>query len=130
MAATVLAGTGNVSYTNNTGGNVRVIVNYFGANSADGTTNGKGISMNIAGATISAQYTKAIGKNLALQGGYARDSTSSISLYAQNLATDLNAVNYQQALPIEFYLATTQSMSITLSGGTASYNVLVIPEAG
>ena len=31
MAATVLSGTGNVSYTNNTGQNVRIITNYLKA---------------------------------------------------------------------------------------------------
>ena len=31
MAATVLSGTGNVSYTNNTGQNVRIVTNYLKA---------------------------------------------------------------------------------------------------
>lgn len=128
MAATVLNGTGNVSWTNNTGGNVRVIINYFGANSADGTTNGKGITMNVGGATISAQYTKVIGKNLGLHSGSL--PSGNIAAFGQNLTVSSEDFTAEQALPVEFYLASTQRITITLTGGTASYSIVIIPENG
>jgi hypothetical protein len=43
---------------------------------------------------------------------------------------DITSETTQQALPVEFYLAANQTFSITLSGGTAQYNILVVPEAG
>lgn len=134
MAATILSGTGNVSWTNNTGENVRVVINYFGANDAGSTTNGLGISMNAGGAIFLASATKAFGKNLAFSGGYA-GAEASVTYNNHNLITGLSnltrpEVTTAQALPTEVYLSDTRTLSITLTGGTASYNILIIPEDG
>jgi hypothetical protein len=125
MAATILSGTGNVSWTNNTGGNVRVVVNYFGSNNVASTTNGVGISISAGGPTFTASFAKAIGKNLAFSGGAA-----SLGYVSNNMIVNDTNESTQQALPIEFYVPATQTFSITLSNGTASYNILILPEDG
>jgi len=132
MASTILSGTGNVSWTNNTGGNVRVIIYYFGANNVASTTNGLGISMNAGGATITAAFTKAVGKNLASSYGYLSSTHSSSSFVQNNMASRIadDHNTFPQALPTELVLANTRTLSITLTGGTASYNILIIPEDG
>jgi len=58
MASQVLSGASNPSYTNNTGQNVRIVINYM-----SGTANG-GIVLNWAGVSVSALLA-AIGRNLA-----------------------------------------------------------------
>jgi hypothetical protein len=132
MAATILSGTGNVSWTNNTGGNVRVIIYYFGTNNVASTTNGIGISINAGGAIITASSVKAIGKNLAFSYGYLSNTHPSSSFVQNNMASriveDHNTL--PQALPTELVLANTKTLSITLTSGTASYNILIIPEDG
>lgn len=132
MAATVLNGTGNTTWSNNTGGNVRVIINYFGSSNVSDSTKGYGISLSIGTMAITAPLASAVGKNLSLSSGGA--STTYTSSYANSInmvvLNDIISETTQQALPIEFYLAANQTFSITLSGGTAQYNILVVPEAG
>ena len=48
MASIVNAGTGNWSYTNSTGGNVRVIISFF----YNGTTSTSGLTQSIAGVSV------------------------------------------------------------------------------
>jgi hypothetical protein len=127
MAATVLNGTGTVNYTNSTGGNVRVIINYFGSSNPGDYTKGFGITIAAGGSSFTAQYAAAIGKNLALNSGI-----SGINGYgnASNMVvTDSNEAQ-NNALPVEFYLSSSQTFNATLSGGTAQYNIVVIPENG
>jgi hypothetical protein len=125
MAATILSGTGNVSWTNNTGGNVRVIVNYFGANNVASTGNGSGISISIGTFTVTASFARAIGKNLAFSGG-----ATSLGYVSNNMIINDGNESSQQALPVELYVQQSQTFSATLSNGTASYNILIIPEGG
>lgn len=132
MAATVLNGTGNPTWTNTTGGIVRVIINYFGSANVVNPNEGYGISLGIDSAFLTAGYAAAIGKNLALNnGGGASNGVSSWG-NAVNMVVLEGGVSelYQQALPIEFYLAPSKTFSLTLSGGTAQYNIIIIPEAG
>jgi hypothetical protein len=132
MAATVLNGTGNTTWTNNTGGNARVIINYFGSSNVSDSTKGYGISLSIGTMAVTAPLASAIGKNLSLSSGGA--SSTYTSAYANSInmvvLNDIISETTQQAMPIEFYLATNQTFSLTLSGGTAQYNILVVPEAG
>lgn len=125
MSATILSGTGNVSWTNNTGENVRVVINYFGSNNVATNGNGLGIAISVGTFSVSASFSKAIGKNLAFSGG-----ASSLGYVSNNMIINDGNESTQQALPIEFYVPQSQTFSITLSNGTASYNILIIPENG
>ena len=60
MAAQVLSGTGNVTYTNTTGQNVRIVVNYVSilTGSGDGT-------LTFQGVTVDLQEGATYGKTLA-----------------------------------------------------------------
>jgi hypothetical protein len=145
MAATVLTGTGDFSYTNSTGGNVRVIINYFGAiNPSDrGTFPSEflGIQIWTAGATIISYNATALGRSLATASfqivpqaanvPVAYDSSINMSVKAGSIGSD-NSQAGVGVLPTEIYLAPTQAMSISkLSGySVAQYNILVIPENG
>jgi hypothetical protein len=114
MASQVLSGSSNFSYTNTTGQNVRVIINYMRGVS---TGSGLQISMSWASVTISDTVT-AIGRNLAFVG-----STSS----ANNAQVGQSGITLQPAaFPTEIMLANGQSFSASCG----AYNVVVIPEAG
>lgn len=135
MAATVLTGTGTANYTNSTGGNARVIINYFGSSNAADLSKGYGISLTIGSFSLTTTYASAIGKNLALTNGanYKINTTGYGYGYANsvNMVAVESAEEYQAALPVEFYLQSGQTFSMSLgNGGTAQYNILVIPEAG
>ena len=116
MAAQVLTGSGNVSYTNNTGQNIRIIINAFQFPAAST------ISMSAGGSTFSATNVFGFGKNFA----YSSTRTSSNNMYS---LTD-------GGLPIELMLLAGQSFSlssVTSSTGSANsgnYNIVIIPEAG
>jgi hypothetical protein len=110
MASQVLSGSGNVSYTNNTGQNVRIVINYMaGVTSGGGTA----IILSWAGVSVNSQLT-AIGRNLA---------TSGIISTANN---GLTAGTGNFALPTEIMLAPGQTFATTCG----AYNIVVIPEAG
>jgi len=100
MAAQVLSGSSDATYTNNTGENVRVIINFMESSST-------GLSISWAGISTSNTNsgTFAIGRQLA--GQYQNSSTTT-------------------SLPTELMLAPTQSFS-SVSG---PYNIVVIPEGG
>ncbi len=109
MAAQVLSGSSNPSYTNNTGQNVRVIINYM--NSPTYPTGGT-ISISWAGNGVSSSSSsvRAIGRNIA--------SGSSGTQNADTSAT--------VSLPTEIMLAPSQTFSATCG----AYNIVIIPEAG
>ncbi len=67
MASQVLSGTSNPSYTNNTGQNVRIVINYMGS-----TTTGE-ITLNWAGVSKSEGNLEAIGRNIASASGFYGD---------------------------------------------------------
>ena len=126
MAATVLSGTGNVSYTNNTGQNVRIITNYLKAKenttltiSVSGT-NGT-FSMSLSGGTQNDGV--AIGRGLAY---------SFTSANAGNAAANIALTNNGDPVPTELAIEPNQTYSITKSGGglDQDYNLIVIPESG
>lgn len=117
MASQVFSGSGNFSYTNNTGQNVRIIINYckFDSNSAYPS------SMGWAGNTITLPVGNVtFGRNLA----YLSNS-SSISN---------NMIGGTGALPTEIMIAPGQNFSITANTVTPTaigvYNIVVIPEGG
>jgi hypothetical protein len=113
MASQVLSGSSNVSYTNNTGQNVRIVINYMASPT----------SVSWTGGSVSATNVLAIGRNLAFSVG------STISGLTANNASviDLLAVEtINFALPTELMLSAGQTFSATCD----DYNIVVIPEAG
>lgn len=149
MAATVLSGNGAVAYTNNTGQNVRVIINYFKGNH-DYTNATKPFEYTIAwGNGAVAYYTASnnqagnfwFGKNIAYQDIVQGNG---IALAMNNLVDTAVASSghFVQGLPTEVMLANGQTFSITAVNNSAlfgsaqsvtidgSYNILVIPEGG
>jgi len=119
MASQVFSGTGNFSYTNNTGQNVRVIVNYC-SNQQGGSL--ASILMNWASVSITIGAF-AFGRNLAFT------STSSSNGYVANNMLS----NGGTSAPTEIMLSNGQSFSLSSTSSTwpnEAYNIVVIPEAG
>jgi hypothetical protein len=120
MASTVLSGSSNVTYTNNTGQNVRVVINYMAT-----PTN-----MSWAGVSVTATNVRAIGRNLAFSNAVSNTTTTgNYSLTANNMALIDGTSAVESAsttLPIEIMLSTGQTFSTTC----AAYNIVIIPEAG
>jgi hypothetical protein len=136
MASQVLSGSSNVSYTNNTGQNVRVIINFMASTGVDsGGTIISSMRISWAGNTVAADYIRAIGRNLAFHTGALTSSTfGTVSITANNMSAS-NLINQspgtagetvENALPTELMLAPGQ----TFSAICGAYNVIVIPEAG
>ena len=125
MASTVLSGTGNVTYTNSTGQNVRLVINY-----ASAYPGGYGLTVTWAGASATAAYARAIGRNLAISGGLNIGAIGSLSLYAQNMISLDSYEQSNSALPTEIMLAPGQTFGISSPYPMESYNIVVIPEAG
>lgn len=109
MASQVLSGSTDVGYTNNTGQNVRVIINYIA---------GTNIAMSWGGVFVSSAGLSAIGRNLAYTSASSTSSNNSLTTVASGTA---------DALPTEIMLAPNQTFSAT---GITAYNIVVIPELG
>lgn len=127
MASTVLSGSSNPSYTNNTGQNVRIIINYMASASSSG-----GITLNWAGVSQNASLI-AIGRNLAY---FTASNSTASSQFGYAVASGNNAYGNVSlsgsgttsvgALPTEIMLAVGQ----TFSAACGAYNIVVIPENG
>lgn len=143
MASQVLSGSSNVSYTNNTGQNVRVVINYMQGtvsqptgdiNTApplQSTSGSTGITLSWAGVSVNAPATLAIGRNLACyvgSGGELFSAGSGLALGLNNMVVyDTSPSNRSNgALPTELMLSPGQ----TFSAMCTAYNIVVIPEAG
>ena len=129
MASQVLSGSGNVSYTNTTGQNVRVVINYM-RGSSDGA-GGLQVSMSWGGgAATSGPSVLAIGRNLAFNAGIRSNNLNSVSITANNMCTHTGISGVgeltEAALPTEIMLANGQ----TFSASCGAYNIVVIPENG
>jgi hypothetical protein len=105
MASTVLSGSSNATYTNSTGQNVRVVINYMAAPTA----------ISWAGVSVTATGLISIGRNLAFY-GQSRSANNASSIVE----------NGGSALPTEIMLAAGQTFSTTCG----AYNIVIIPEAG
>jgi hypothetical protein len=120
MAATVLNGSGNLSYTNNTGGNIRAIIYYMSSYS---TSTGQALSVTSSFGTTSGSSTSgsfAIGKGIA-----GSTSIANVSTTSQNIGA-AGGGNPLLQIPTQIMLANGQSIS-ALCGG---YNIAIIPENG
>ena len=116
MAAQVLSGTGNVSYTNSTGQNVRVVINYLKNITATGTMSFQGVTVELAQSGI-------FGKTLA----YANQNDGNNSM------STMNPSHATEGIPLEIALSNGETFSITNSSSSTyieGYNIIIIPEAG
>ena len=118
MAAQVLSGSGNVTYTNSTGQNVRLVINYLE------TTDTCIISF--AGVSrIFGQNGSTYGKTLAFKQPSNSDFNGAMAFNEGSTST--------QAIPLEIALSNGDTFSITGSPTSTfvkGYNIIIIPEAG
>ena len=125
MASTVLSGSSNVSYTNNTGQNVRVVINYM-SGAPDDTTPYPYIYMSFGSSGTISAIVRAIGRNLAFSTGIS--GVANVAISANNMAASDSPIGHEftnVAFPTEVMLAAGQSFSATCG----PYNIVVIPEA-
>ena len=124
MAAQVLSGSGNVSYTNSTGQNVRVVINYLKNITAAGT-------MTFQGVTVDLPANQVYGKTLAFQDEFAGGGRTGVT---QVMTATPSATGVQRtAIPLEIALANGETLSISNSSSSTyidGYNMIIIPEAG
>ena len=118
MAATVLSGTGSVTYTNSTGQNVRVVINYMASPTAMSWSATAGGTVSLSAGSVTA-----IGRNLAFNSGAPGTNGSQV---ANNMILTNGSETGEVALPTELMLATGQTFSATCT----SHNIVIIPEAG
>jgi len=123
MAAQVLSGSGNVSYTNSTGQNVRLVINYFEVNTLGGTP-----VVSFPGGSVTVPQGAIYGKTLGYR-AVGDTNTSSSSMSAS--VTSVGSIDIT-GLPLEIAMANGDTFSITQgSGGNIKgYNIIIIPEAG
>ncbi len=119
MASQVLSGSSVVSYTNNTGQNVRIVINYMAANSPTIPN----IQISWSGATVITRGLLAIGRNLAYYNSDTSTSNSSSSTANNALG---GPEGLAEALPTEIMLAPGQ----TFFANCGAHNIVIIPEAG
>jgi len=144
MASQVLSGDSNPSYTNNTGQNVRVIINYMtsrqtGSSTTNGTlTTTQSIILNWAGLSASASNSATVVTNFSIRApSYFESGRPGPIIIGKSLATfatsgagvvSNGAISPEPAvaLPLEILLAPGQ----TFSAVCGIYNIVVIPENG
>lgn len=112
MASTVLSGTNtSLSYTNNTGQNVRVVINYLSTLGSATLVAGK---MTLSPLSPTTSERIIFGRNLAFN--------------SSNSDTGLNYVGSGKfGVPTEVMIANGERFSVT---GSCTYNIIVIPEGG
>ena len=124
MAAQVLSGSGNVTYTNTTGQNVRIVLNYVNvlSGSGDGT-------MSFQGVTISLKAGTTYGKTLALRDDFGGGANVGAT---QTMAAQTGGQNVRTAVPLEIAIAAGETFAITHTSSSRidGYNCIIIPEAG
>mgnify|MGYP001443179361 FL=1 len=133
MASQVLTGTGDVTYTNNTGQNVRIVINYMRIDN-DSSQNFGSITVSFGGVSTTVRtYGGTIGRGIA---GTTRD-TGSGATASQNFAKELLTAGEIEGVPLEIILAPTETFSVVGNAQAnvstitiAAYNMVVIPEAG
>ena len=117
MAAQVLSGSGNVTYTNSTGQNVRLVINWLEV--SDDST----LSIPNAGSISfgSGAYGKTIGYQSPVDTGRGDRAWKDGS-------------QIMEAIPLEIAMANGDTFSISAnragSADVKGYNIIIIPEAG
>lgn len=133
MASQVLTGTGDVTYTNNTGQNVRIVINYMKLSNSNSINVGS-ITVSFGGVSTTIRtYGGTIGRGIA---GTTRD-TGSGATASQNFAKEVSVNGEIEGVPLELILAPTETFSVVGNAQAnistitiAAYNMVVIPEAG
>ena len=122
MAAQVLSGSGNLSFTNSTGQNVRLVINYLELDNVGGDT-----TVSFPGNAITLSANMIYGKTLAYK--TAGQGTDFVASMAGGTATGSGNIT---PLPLEIALANGDTFSITgnTSANIKGYNCIIIPEAG
>ncbi len=121
MAAQVLHGQGNVTYTNSTGQNVRVVINYLKVATSSST-----LQITANGSTWGQEltYNAVYGKTI----GYRQASNA--NFVGENASTHGNHPT-SEGVPLEFALDNGGTFTLTSSQTSYNtYNIIVIPEAG
>jgi hypothetical protein len=137
MASQVFSGTAQPSftYTNNTGQNVRIVINYLRAVSSTSprTINLSAGNLNLTygGGTVGLDFT--VGRNLAFYNYKENSGTTGVAIaVAGNNAygnTSGSSIDRRvDGFPTELMLSSGQVFSLT--SASLSYNIVVIPEAG
>ena len=120
MAAQVLSGTGNVSYTNSTGQNVRIVINYLK------TPNQLSVTVSFQGVSVTLAPNSVIGKTLAF-GAYSGTGSHGNGVGAHGAPTNGHC-------PCEVAIANGETFSITHPRDNEQANlysnIIIIPEAG
>jgi hypothetical protein len=135
MASQVLSGSSNPSYTNNTGQNVRVVINFMASvtsiswagvsATASSCTIGRNLAFSNREVVLGTSGTTS--QPLAGQGDFTVVSVSGASASVGVAAVNcLSGGTADMALPTELMLASGQTFSATCG----AYNIVVIPEAG
>ena len=124
MAAQVLSGSGNVTYTNTTGQNVRIVLNYVNILTGAGDR-----TMSFQGVTVDLNAGTSYGKTLALNDNFGGGTGVSAT---QTMAAQTGGGSSRTAVPLEIAIATGETFSITHTDSTRidGYNSIIIPEAG
>ena len=122
MAAQVLGGNGNVSYTNSTGQNVRLVINYLKVKDNPSSLP----TLTFPGSSIELRKSTSYGKTLGYFGAAGQES---IAYGVQRGDGGSSAV---PPVPLEIALANGDTFSINAASSTdiQSYNIIIIPEAG
>ena len=126
MAATVYTGSGNWSYTNSTGGNVRVIIAYCWNNDTQ-SNNSVGVIQKVNGTEIG-RVTN--GTNIRFL-GFGKHICYQNSSNASSMTTKNNAGNTSGRFADEFFLANTQTAALNAVSSSypiLHYNIMVVPE--
>ena len=131
MASQVLSGSGEVTYTNNTGQNVRIVINYMKFTNSDSINFGS-ITVSFGGVSTTIRtYGGTIGRGIA--GTTRGGSNASSGPSGQNFAKDISQTGEIEGVPLELIIAPTETFSVVGNAATmtiAAYNIVVIPEAG
>ena len=123
MAAQVLSGNGNVSYTNSTGQNVRLVINYLEI----GTDPNSKPVVTFPGCSITIYERSIYGKTLAYQSEVTGGTAA-----ASDMMSGTGGYGSKIALPMEIAMANGDTFSInsSVSANIKGYNFIIIPEAG
>ena len=117
MAAQVLSGTGNVSYTNSTGQNVRIVINYISTDNSSCTMTFQGVSCFI-------DWNSRLGKSVAWE-------ASSATVRGERGYFNSNQGGNNAAAPTEVAISNGETFALTFSpSNSGQYNIIIIPEAG
>lgn len=127
MAATILSGTGNVTYTNSTGQNVRIVINFLRGNGSISFSWGPSTSLVTVTSGVNTLTT--IGRNLSV---YSLSPVGGQGLVSTNMQITNPLSPYAASLPTEIMIKSGEIFSASCSGAGSmiAYNIVVIPEAG